>query len=182
VADQPWPSPQPPEFFEPRRPVLTLLWHATLTLILLTLSYYVLPRHEPWRDTASLVLFLLALGLFAGCMLLLRGEMRLARNKLPPTLARVQLLLTLLYALILVFAVIYSFVAHYAPHQFDGIHTRTDALYFTVTTIATVGFGDIHAEQTLAKVLVTLQMLFDLVYLGTAFRFLSVREGGGSTS
>ena len=176
MSDQPWPSPQPPEYVEQGRPVLSLLAHTTLMLVVLTAAYYVLPRHEPWRDGASIVLFLLALCLFAGLMLLLRGEVHLVRRKHPPKLARVQMLLALLYSLILVFALIYSFVAHVAPHQFEGIHTRTDALYFTVTTIATVGYGDIHASQTLAKVLVTLQMLFDLVYLGTAFRFLSEKE------
>ena len=173
MSDQPWPSPQTPAYFQPRRPVLTMLWHTTLTLVLLTLVYYVLPRHRPWRDGASIGLFLLAVALLICLLLLLRTELRLVKNRLPPMLARVQLLLTLLYGLILVFALVYSFVAHNAPHQFEGIHTRTDALYFTVTTIATVGYGDIHASQTFAKVLVTLQMLFDLVYLGTAFRFLS---------
>lgn len=181
MSGQPWPSPEA-RFPELRRPVLKVLWHTTLTGFLLTVAYYVLPRHEPWRDGATVGYFILGLCAFAGLLVLLRGELRLVKTRLPPVLARVQLLLTLLYALILVFAMIYSIVAHNAPHQFEGIHTRTDALYFTVTTIATVGYGDIHAVQTLAKVLVTLQMLFDLVYLGTAFRFLSEKEGPAAQS
>jgi voltage-gated potassium channel len=44
--------------------------------------------------------------------------------------------------------------------------TRTDTLYFTVTIFSTVGFGDITATSTSARVVVILQMILDLVILG----------------
>ena len=44
--------------------------------------------------------------------------------------------------------------------------TRTDALYFTVTVFATVGFGDITATSQAARVVVTAQMILDLFVLG----------------
>jgi hypothetical protein len=48
-----------------------------------------------------------------------------------------------------------------------------DGLYFTVTVLSTVGFGDIHAVSSTARLLVTPQMLFGLIYIGTAVRLLT---------
>jgi len=43
---------------------------------------------------------------------------------------------------------------------------KIDAMYFTVTVFSTVGFGDITAKTDLARSIVTIQMLFNLVVLG----------------
>ena len=48
--------------------------------------------------------------------------------------------------------------------------TRTDALYFTVTIFATVGFGDIVATSQSARVLVMVQMILDLIIIGAVVR------------
>ncbi|MHB1594307.1 MAG: potassium channel family protein [Streptosporangiaceae bacterium] len=43
---------------------------------------------------------------------------------------------------------------------------RSDSLYFTVTVFATVGFGDIVPKTETARLVVTGQMLTDLVIIG----------------
>jgi len=56
---------------------------------------------------------------------------------------------------------------------------RTDSLYFTVTVFATVGFGDITAASETARVLVTGQMILDLIVLGLGVRaFVGAVEVG----
>jgi hypothetical protein len=50
--------------------------------------------------------------------------------------------------------------------------TRTDALYFTVTVFAMVGFGDITPESEAARVVLSGQMLGDLAILGVGIRIL----------
>jgi voltage-gated potassium channel len=45
------------------------------------------------------------------------------------------------------------------------LHTRTDALYFTLSTLTTIGFGDVHAVGQVARVLVIVQMIFDVVFV-----------------
>jgi hypothetical protein len=56
---------------------------------------------------------------------------------------------------------------------------RTDALYFTVTTFATVGFGDITATSQIARLMVTVQMVLDLLILGFGLRaFLGAVQMG----
>lgn len=50
--------------------------------------------------------------------------------------------------------------------------TRTDALYFTVTVFATVGFGDIAAKTETARLVVTGQMIADLIVIGLGIRVI----------
>ena len=57
--------------------------------------------------------------------------------------------------------------------------TRTDSLYFTVTVFATVGFGDITATSQTARLIVTVQMILDLIVLGLGIRvFLGAVQRG----
>ncbi len=50
--------------------------------------------------------------------------------------------------------------------------SHTDALYFTVTIFATVGFGDITATSQTGRVFVMVQMILDLIVLGAVVRVL----------
>jgi Ion channel len=55
---------------------------------------------------------------------------------------------------------------------------HTDALYFTVTVFTTVGFGDITAKSEGARLLVTAQMIADLIVLGVGAKIIL---GAGDT-
>ena len=57
-----------------------------------------------------------------------------------------------------------------SPGSFTAPLSRTDALYFTVTVFSTVGFGDITAKAETARLVVTGQMIADLVILGLAIK------------
>ena len=152
--------------------ILRLVWRSTLMLALLTVSYYLLPTEDLTRPGP--------LGRLAGMLLALSGFVLVVRTQLKglhsgrwPVMAKVEALLTALYLLVLVFATTYFIVYRVAPDQIVGIADRTDSLYFSVTVISTVGFGDVHAVGTAGRLIVTGQMLFDLVYVGTALRALS---------
>ena len=58
------------------------------------------------------------------------------------------------------------------PGQISGISTKVDALYFSVTTLSTVGYGDIHATGQAARLAVTVQMVIDLVFIAAAFKLI----------
>ena len=155
------------------QPVVVLLWHTTVVLLLLTAGYYLLPYRSPGGDVATVVRLVSALAAWGVLVFFLRTASRRSRARQAPEYVRVQWLLTTLYLLVLGFALIYAVTARVAPQQFAGIENRSDALYFSVTTTATVGFGDIHASGTPARLMVTAQMLFNLIYIGTALRILS---------
>jgi voltage-gated potassium channel len=80
---------------------------------------------------------------------------------------------------VVLFAAAYTVVAQAQPTSFTEDMTHNDALYFTVTVFATVGFGDIAPVSTVARVVVTIQMIADLLLFGLVARaLLSAVERG----
>jgi hypothetical protein len=71
---------------------------------------------------------------------------------------------------LLLFASACYVMARSVPGSFGHALTRTDSLYFTVTTFSTVGFGDITAVSEAARLVVTAQMILDLLVLGLCIR------------
>lgn len=88
---------------------------------------------------------------------------------------RVDILLTLLSLVAVVFALGYLLLEDASPGQFVGLQTRTDALYFTLSTLATVGFGDVHAQGQVARALVSMQIVFDVVFVAALVATLTGR-------
>jgi|GEM_PF-1298974 len=84
---------------------------------------------------------------------------------------RLEALVALVYALVVFFALTYLSLST-REDEFVGIDNRVDALYFTVSTVATVGFGDVHAVGSAARVAVTVHMVMDLLVLGIAARLV----------
>ena len=65
------------------------------------------------------------------------------------------------------------------PGAFTEPLSRVDTLYFVVTVFATVGFGDISPVSEVARVLVTVQMVGDLILIGLVLRvFLTAVDRG----
>ena len=57
-------------------------------------------------------------------------------------------------------------IINLSPAEISGLDTRIDALYFTLTTMTTTGYGDIHATGQLARVLVSVVFVFNIVFIG----------------
>ena len=78
---------------------------------------------------------------------------------------------------VLLFAFTYLTVSE-LPDEITGMTTVLDAVYFTMTTLLTIGFGDIAAEGQLARGVVLTQMLFTILVLSASVRLLSslIRE------
>jgi hypothetical protein len=66
-----------------------------------------------------------------------------------------------------------------ASDNSPGISSRIDAFYFATTIFTTVGFGDIHAEGELARIIVTGHMLFTYVYAVTALALIATASFAG---
>jgi len=156
---------------------------AGLCAVGLLVVYYAVPvRSEAslGRLVLSLSLTLVGVALLGGSIVAqLRRHMRRSQDESVPTL------LMLLGLVAVVFALGYYVLNEHSPGQLTGVSTRTDALYFTVATLTTVGYGDVHAEGQVARGLVTLQLLFDVVFVGalvsTVVRILRSRAAAPRT-
>jgi voltage-gated potassium channel len=138
-----------------------------LLLALATFIYYLIPVPGHMRGATWAVIFACGLGVLA--VLILTSSLRLLREGLE---RRARSLIVLLCITVLFFS--WADVAlAVIPGQFASLHTKTDGLYFSVSTLATVGFGDVHAAGQLARTAVTLQIVFNLVFLGTAVAMIS---------
>jgi voltage-gated potassium channel len=133
-----------------------------LGVVLLLVVYYNAPLDRPLTAETAL-LFLSGLVLLAAAVVFeVRGILRSSR----PRLRAVRTLAVGVPLFLVVFAGTYFTVAQAEPGSFTEPLSRTDALYFTVTTFATVGFGDIAAVTELARILVMIQMLIGLLAVG----------------
>jgi voltage-gated potassium channel len=61
------------------------------------------------------------------------------------------------------------------PQEIAGLETRLDAVYFTASTMLTIGYGDVHATGQGARALVLLQMIFNVVFVAAAAGLLTSR-------
>ena len=99
-------------------------------------------------------------------------ETRAVTKSSYPQLRAVEAVAVSVPLLILIFASAYFVTEQIHPHSFTEPLNRTDAVYFTITVLATVGFGDISALTGTARILVTIQMLADLTLIGFVARVL----------
>jgi ion channel len=135
------------------------------TTIVMVALYYLLPIDHDKNVPAVLVAGLLILAAFTG------WQLRLVVKNRYPAVRAVEALATTLPLFLLLFAWAYFTMAHTNPANFNTHPlTRTDMLYFAVTVFSTVGFGDITAASQFARLVVTAQMVLDLLVLGLVVR------------
>jgi hypothetical protein len=93
-------------------------------------------------------------------------QVRTVARSSNPGIRAVEALAFTLPVFVLLFATTYVVMADTTPSTFTEPLSRTDALYFTVTTLATVGYGDIAPESQGARLVVTAQIILDLLLVG----------------
>ena len=164
-------GPQPHAAGHPRPPArriaLANLRAATSTAVLVAL-YYLLPldRDATWASVTTLAVGLAAL------IALVIFQVRWILSSPFPGLRAVEALATSIPLFLLLFASTYFVLERLSSGNFSQSLTRSDSLYFTVTVFSTVGFGDITPKTELARLLVTCQMVADVIILGLAVKVI----------
>ncbi len=82
------------------------------------------------------------------------------------------LLAVMVTAMVVIFALTYLSLSASDPNNFNVPLTKINALYFTMTILATVGFGDIVATSDAGQIAVMLQMVVGLTLLTTLARVI----------
>jgi hypothetical protein len=167
--------PSPTDRLLPRHPVLMAMARTLLTSAAV-LGLYLVAPFDPEFTTGTV------LALVAGIVavgVLLAWQVRAIVHAPHPGLRAIEAIALSLPLFLLLFAATYTALSAAEPEAFTEPLSRTDSLYFVVTVFATVGFGDVSAVSELARMLVTLQMVGDLVLIGLVARvfMLAVDRG-----
>ena len=144
-----------------------MLQAAGSTAVLVTI-YYLLPLDHSARWVAVTAL-LIGLAVLVG---LVAFQVRAISGSRYPGLRALEALGVTIPLFVLLFSSTYLVLADLSAHSFSQPLNHTDALYFTVTVFATVGFGDITATTAAARLVVTGQMIIDLIILGLGARVI----------
>jgi Ion channel len=154
------------------RPSSRMIVRAVLRIVgsaaALVALYYLLPLDHA-STSAAVTILVIGLAVFIGLVAL---QVRLIIRSPFPGLRAVEALATSVPLFLLLFASTYVVVAAISASNFGGRLTHTDGLYFTVTVFSTVGFGDITAKTQAARLVVTGQVIADLVILGLAVKII----------
>ncbi len=150
------------------RVVMLVTFRAAATATALLAAYYLAPVRAN-TPTRSVVWLLVALGAFAVVLAL---QLRAIINTTHPRLRAVEALAVVVPLFLIIFARIYLTMSTFTPSAFSAELNRTGSLYFTITAFSTVGFGDIAPKTDVARLIVSVQMLVDLVIFGAIAKLL----------
>jgi hypothetical protein len=136
-----------------------------LTALVPLAIFFVIPLDHRLGKVLAVVLVVCAA---AALLPLSVHQARLVLRSEQPLFDATRCIVSGLVFLITAFSVAYYVLGTAYDDQITGIETKLDALYFTVTVLATVGFGDVAA-----RALVTAQMIVNLAVLAVALRVVS---------
>lgn len=152
-----------------------LFGRPALTCALIVGLYYVVPV-EP--GVAGTQMALRVTGTLAGGLLITWLIARqVSHHVADPEQASLVGLLTALVGGVAFFALADYTTAVSSPGQFVDLETKTDALYFALATLTTVGYGDVHAAGQVARGVVAVQLVFNVVVIATGASILSRQLG-----
>ena len=145
-----------------------------MTVVLLALYAFVPIPGSSGRGV--LVRLLIGLAIF---VVVVGWQVRSIVRAEHPVLRAVEAVAFALPLLLVVFAFSYLSLSRFDSKSFSERLDRVGAMYYTVSTASTVGFGDITANTDAARILITAQMLFDLALIAGFVRvvILATRVG-----
>jgi voltage-gated potassium channel len=151
---------------EARRRRLRLLAIPLAVLVI----YFVLPVDPEEAPLGVLTGLLVSVGALAAVVRVIALETRGSQRRLTGWH-----LVVILEIALVAFSFAYFLIQTRDPSQFSGLTTRLDALYFATATVATVGYGDVNATGQLARGAVTLNMVFNLVFIAAVLNLAKER-------
>ena len=130
------------------------------TVLVVVYATAPLDQHPTGRVALRLIVGLIVV------MVVLVLQFRAVSRSPHPTLRGVEAVAVSVPLFVLMFAATYFSTSRNSAGSFNMDLSRVDAAYFSVTVLTTVGFGDIVATSQTTRLLVTTQMLADLVLVG----------------
>ena len=152
------------------RPTLWMLFRLAASVVGLVGVYYVIPVRGAGDNSSDLPWLVLELVIFGA---IVGVQVPLIVRARYPLMRGIEALALTVLLFLLIFARVYLSYSAGDPAVFNQPLDKDTALYFATTVFATVGFGDIVAASNPMKLLVTVQMLLNLVVFGLVIRMLT---------
>ena len=131
-------------------------------------AYYLLPIGTE-TGTAMYLRLLAGIVLFG---VVIAVQVRNITGAKFPILRAIEAVSVAIPLILVLFATTYLTMSQSSGGNFTEPLSQTGALYFTITIFATVGFGDIAPVTDGARIVASIQMIFDLIALGIVVRLL----------
>ncbi len=171
---QPKPLATPKQFAEldrkrRRSAMIRAITRIAVAWTLLTVVYFLVP-FDGIHGGDALLRLVISLCVFAAAA---GWELRQTTRAELPQFRAITALGVLTPLFIVLFSGTYLALSHSRPASFNVRLDHYKALYFMITTLSTVGYGDITATTNMARMLVSVQMLLDLILIGSIVRLLA---------
>ncbi len=153
---------------ERRRAYLRLGLRASAVVAVLVVAYYLLPG---WRLAGGVAILKLITSFIVFTVIVIWLTRRVVVADLPE-LRALEVIAIVIPLFLYLFANLYLSISHETAAAFSEPLDHTGALYLAITVFSTVGFGDITPKSEVARIVVSVQMLLDLVLLGFVVRFI----------
>lgn len=144
-----------------RRLLLVALLRSLGIAVVLFVAYFLVPMDTNGRNSALWVLLLVLLAVTA----LIAWQTWLILRAQFPYVQAVEALACIIPLFIVGFATVYFLLSDSSTANFNVPLTRLDSLYFVVTVLSTVGFGDIVGRSEIARTIVMIQIVCDLMLI-----------------
>ncbi|QSE87039.1 two pore domain potassium channel family protein (plasmid) [Rhodococcus koreensis] len=152
-----------------RRAIVRAILAVAVTWVLLFGVYYLVPARDYTERNAFIRVSIG--GLLLACVL--AWQIRRIVRAPVPELRAIEALVAVISLFLVLFATTYLSLSLTTPASFNQHLDHTRALYFTIAVFTTVGFGDIVPRTDPARILVSAQMLLNLVIIGAVVKLLA---------
>jgi voltage-gated potassium channel len=160
----------PAEDVVSRRLIVVALARVLGIVAVTLLAYFVIPIEG--ANAARSAVVAASVGIATILAVFARQMSRVSRSQ-RPALAAVEALVLVFGLFLCFFALLYVALSAGDPGAFTQGVNKVAGIYFTMTILTTVGFGDISAVSDTARVMVTLQMVLGVILIGTAVKALA---------
>lgn len=175
------------------RPDKSLIRAVVLTIVKLSTLFIVVAfilsripdedrKLQSYGVTAALVFLSVLYGIY------FYYQLKGIRTAQYPGLRATEAMVSTAFLFLAMFATIYTIISEDDPTAFTEELSPFTSLYFAITVLSTVGFGDITPVTVPARAITMIQMALGLVYIGVVVRVFSsaaknrksqkTREGG----
>lgn len=153
---------------ERRRAVVVCAATVVLSWVFIFGAYFALPigRESGLRAVIRLGTDIALVGA------VMSWQLRRISQALLPELRSIEGLGVIIAVFLVAFSSTYLAMSHQAATTFTMSLDHIQALYFTISIFSTVGFGDITPRTDAARLVVSVQMLLDLVIIGAVVRII----------